>query len=63
MPGTPKVLESSLTRTCFFFQTGYIVSKKIVGRFFVCLSFLGLVVTSWNCFFFYVQFFNVVFNV
>ena len=25
MPGTEKVLGSALTRTCFFFQTGYIL--------------------------------------
>ena len=52
MPETTKVLGSSLTRT-FFSNGKYSVSKKFVGQLFVCLSVVGLVVTSWNCFFFY----------
>ena len=48
MPGSANVLGWNLTRICFFFQTG----NKIVGQLFVCLSVIGLVVTSWNCFFF-----------
>ena len=50
MPGTAKIMDSNLTRTCFF--GNYSVSNKIVGQLFVCLSVVGLVVTSSNRFIF-----------
>ena len=58
MPWTSKVVGLNLTKTCFFFQTGNIVSNKVIGQLFVCLSVVGLVGTSWNRFFFR---FNLVF--
>ena len=35
----------------FFPNAKFSVSNKIFGQFFVCLSVVGLVVTSWNQFF------------
>ena len=62
MAGTAKVLGSSLTSTCFLFQTGNILfQKKIAGQLFVCLSVVGLVLTSGNCFF-YAHFLGQVLN-
>ena len=52
MPGTAKKVGLNLTRACFFSNRNYYVSNKIVGRLFVCFSVVGLVVTSWNRFFF-----------
>ena len=63
MPGTIKALGSNLTRTCFFFQTGDVLFQiKIVGQSFVCLSFIGLVVTFWNCFLFAARMLILVFD-
>ena len=55
VPGTAKVRSSNLTRACFF-SNWKSVSNKFVGQLFVCLSVVGLVVTSWN-FFCYAYFF------
>ena len=52
MPWAAKVLGSSLTRTCVFFSKRKFFSlKKLTAIFFVCVFVVGLVVTSWNCFF------------
>ena len=45
------VLGSKLTRS-FFSNGKYSVSNEVLGKLFVCLSFFGLIVISWNRFFF-----------
>ena len=60
MPGTakfcvrPVFFFKVLTRTCFFFKLETfcnILETGKIGKLFVCLSVVGIVVTSWNCFF------------